>query len=85
MTHEMNLIVTDIRQRRVFKSSDVYTAADEALAFNLDLPSSSNLEAVPTTDGYAKDADSYVLVYLRLPLPEGCRADYAMHHIGYLR
>jgi len=85
MSHELNLIVTDIRKRRVFKSTDTYTADDEAIMFNLDLPSSSNLEAVATLDGFAKDADSYVSVFLRLPLPEGCRASYAMHHIGYLR
>ena len=85
MKHELNLIVTDIRKRRIFKSSDVYTAEDEALAFDLDLPASSNLKAVATLDGYAEDADSYVSVFLRLPLPEGCQASYAMHHIGYLR
>ena len=85
MSHELNLIVTDIRKRRIFKSTDTYTADDEANMFNLDLPSSSRLEAVATTDGYAEDADSYVSVFLRLPLPEGCQASYAMHHIGYVR
>ena len=80
------LITTDIRERRIFQSDPKgYTAHDEALMFNLDLPASSNLEAVGVDDGYAKDADSYVSVFLRLSLPEGCKASYAMHHIGYLR
>ena len=80
------LITTEISERRIFKSDPKgYTAHDEALGFNLDLPASSNLEAVGIDDGYAKDADSYVSVFLRLSLPEGCKASYAMHHVGYLR
>ena len=80
------LITTDIRERRIFQSDPKgYTAHDEALGFNLDLPASSNLEAVGIDDGYAKDADSYVSVFLRLRLTEGCPDSYAMYHIGYLR
>ncbi len=89
MTHptewEKPVIVTDRADRRVWKFHDSFSAEDEALLWNVEIGAGSRLEAIATLDGYAKEADSYVSVFLRLPLPEGCRASYAMHHIGYLR
>jgi hypothetical protein len=79
------LITTDIQQRRVFKYGAKYTAEDEAILCNLNLPTSSRLEAVASTDGYAEDSEEYVSVFLRLPLPQGCPDSYSMYHVGYLR
>lgn len=89
MTHPTEwakpVIVTDVADRRVWKFHDSFSAEDEALLWNVEIGAGSRLEAVAMTDGYAKDADSYVSVFLRLPLPHGCGASYAMHHIGFLR